>query len=68
MNRDFSCCIDCKERSIGCHSKCEKYTVALKDYEQKKEERKKYDNRTAEWYQYEGEAKERIRRSHNKIR
>ena len=33
----FKDCKECKEHSIGCHSTCEKYKKAKKQYEEEKE-------------------------------
>lgn len=42
-NHAFSCCKDCEERYVGCHSKCEKYikqTEEWKDIKKKVSESK----------------------------
>ena len=36
MERKDNPCLDCKDREVGCHSKCEKYSVWLDDLHKKK--------------------------------
>ena len=37
MNGITECCKDCKERHPACHSHCEKYLSARKEYDKRKE-------------------------------
>ena len=37
----ITCCKDCQERQIGCHSNCERYKTAIGDYNKQKEEIKR---------------------------
>ena len=38
----ISCCKDCEDRFVGCHSKCDKYKKQIEEWEKaKKEYRKK---------------------------
>lgn len=36
----FTCCKNCQDRKIGCHSKCEKYLAGKKRHEKVKEQMK----------------------------
>lgn len=42
MHRDtgryINCCRDCKERYVGCHSKCERYIKQIKEWKEVKEQ------------------------------
>ena len=40
--RYISCCKDCEERYIGCHSKCERYIQEIENWK----EIKKHKNKT----------------------
>lgn len=34
----ITCCYNCPERSVGCHSHCSKYLLAKKEHDQRKAE------------------------------
>ena len=36
-NDTFSACVDCKDRTVGCHGKCPKYLAAKAEYERESE-------------------------------
>jgi len=44
MFSTISCCKDCKERHLGCHSKCERYIKQKEDLLVQKEYMKKSKN------------------------
>lgn len=39
--QNFMCCFNCKDREIGCHSKCVKYKEAKQVWAKKEEENRK---------------------------
>ena len=48
IGKDKNPCYSCKERRIGCHSKCDKYRIFREELAKFRKEQKKYGNYRAE--------------------
>ena len=47
MQRKVTCCHDCQEREVGCHSTCKKYIEEIEQYLKEREKIKTEKNKEA---------------------